>query len=269
VSAQYLPDLSRRESAARKSCRQHRFARACLTLEECPALEEKQRYSSLPHRYQQSSSVLVEKTASPLIVHRLKKDSCILASFIHSDCTPSRRAKMSSAGYNKAPTNGDVGPYMNSHHSMNNSTNAATGGPSMGGANTNKKDSSSSLQSISNGFKTHCGCLECYHPGAETLDYDYTAANQNGNSGSKTQHPRIRERGEFYIDSFNDQPWSWSFGTNEMVCICIICSTACDTSVMFGMCYLYCAMCVCIGALSCHTSSALSSCCSRLTLFYF
>jgi hypothetical protein len=51
------------------------------------------------------------------------------------------------------------------------------------------------------------------------LDYDYVAANQNGGSGtSKTPHPRIRERGEFYIDSFNDQPWSWSFGTNEMVC---------------------------------------------------
>jgi hypothetical protein len=113
----------------------------------------------------------------------------------------------------------------------------------MGGANT-KKDNSNSFQSFSNGFKTHCGCLECYHPGAETLDYDYTAANQNGNSGSKTQYPRIRERGEFYIDSFNDQPWSWSFGTNEMVCI--ICSTACDTSVLFVMCLLYCAMCVCI-----------------------
>jgi hypothetical protein len=125
----------------------------------------------------------------------------------------------------------------------------------MGGAHTNKKDNSSSVQSFSNGFKTHCGCLECYHPSVETLDYDYTAANQNGNSGSKAQYPRIRERGEFYIDSFNDQPWSWSFGTNEMVCI--ICSIACDTSVLFVMCFLYRAMCVCIGVLSCHISSAL------------
>jgi hypothetical protein len=103
------------------------------------------------------------------------------------------------------------------------------------GANTNKKDDS--LQSFSNGFQTHCGCLECYHPGAETLDYDYNAANQNGtSSSSKTQHPRIRERGEFYIDSFNDQPWSWSFGTNEMVCIC---GATCDRSACY---VLYCAM---------------------------
>jgi hypothetical protein len=141
---------------------------------------------------------------------------------------------MSSAGYNKAPTNGDVGPYTNSHHAMNNSTNAASAG---GGSNTNNKDNSNSnslQQSFSNGFQTHCGCLECYHPGAETLDYNYTAANQNGNSSSsKTQHPRIRERGEFYIDSFNDQPWSWSFGTNEMVCIC---STVYDCSVLSCVC---------------------------------
>ena len=154
---------------------------------------------------------------------------------------------MSSAGYNKAPTNGDMGPYTN------NSTNGAAAG---GGANTNNKDNSNSLQSFNNGFQTHCGCLECYHPGAETLDYDYTAANQNGNSSSsKAQYPRIRERGEFYIDSFNDQPWSWSFGTNEMVCIC---------STVF-ICYtvFYSAMCV----MNWILLIALPSCRSRLTLF--
>jgi hypothetical protein len=128
----------------------------------------------------------------------------------------------SAAAYNKAPTNGDVGPYTNTHHSGTNNTNAtiAGGAPSMGANNNNKLlDNNNILQSANNGFQTHCGCLECYHPAAETLDYDYVAANQNGGSGtSKTPHPRIRERGEFYIDSFNDQPWSWSFGTNEMVC---------------------------------------------------
>jgi hypothetical protein len=142
-------------------------------------------------------------------------------------------------GYNQAPTQqgqgqGQGGPYTNSHHAQNPNPNnnnnnntsgvgTAAGDPQMNG----DSDNSESLQfSLNNGFQTHCGCLECYHPVAETLDYDYTAfaaATNNGmsmsmSSSSKTQHPRIRERGEFYIDSFNDQPWSWSFGTNEMVC---------------------------------------------------
>jgi hypothetical protein len=142
----------------------------------------------------------------------------------------------SSAGYNNmTPTHGG-GPYTNIHHNNNNNNNNNTDVSGGGGANhDNKIYDNSFLESANNGFQTHCGCLECYHPAAETLDYDYTAANANdgSSSSSKTPHPRIRERGEFYLDSFNDQPWSWSVGTNEMVC-----TVACDSCV----CHV-CAMC--------------------------
>ena len=57
-------------------------------------------------------------------------------------------------------------------------------------------------------------CCECYDPSKELLEYDYTDQNPNKDSSA---FPRIRERGEYYIDSFNDQPWSWTFGTHERV----------------------------------------------------
>lgn len=59
---------------------------------------------------------------------------------------------------------------------------------------------------------TQLCCFECYSPAKERLEYDYSDPNQ--------AYPRIRERGEYYIDSYNDQPWSWTFGTGENVSGC-------------------------------------------------
>jgi hypothetical protein len=60
------------------------------------------------------------------------------------------------------------------------------------------------------------GCIECYKPSREVLEYDYTYDDTNGKKPPQN-YPRIRERGEYYIDSFNGQPWSCSFGTTETV----------------------------------------------------
>ena len=65
-------------------------------------------------------------------------------------------------------------------------------------------------------FYRICGCIECYTPGREVLEYDYTYDDTNGNKPPQG-YPRIRERGEYYIDSFNGEPWSCSFGTTERV----------------------------------------------------
>jgi hypothetical protein len=66
-------------------------------------------------------------------------------------------------------------------------------------------------------FYTTCGCIECYKPSRENLKYDYTYDDINGKKPAQA-YPRIRERGEFYIDSFNGEQWSCSFGTAEKVC---------------------------------------------------
>jgi hypothetical protein len=64
-------------------------------------------------------------------------------------------------------------------------------------------------------------CLDCgYHPGKELLEYDYTYDEGPHNATEDRlkppqPYPRIRERGEYYIDSYNDQPAGWTFGTNE------------------------------------------------------
>jgi hypothetical protein len=57
--------------------------------------------------------------------------------------------------------------------------------------------------------------LVCYNYRTEVLDYDYTW--DDAARGGPQPYPRTRERGEPYIDSYNDQPWSWSAGTNERV----------------------------------------------------
>jgi hypothetical protein len=59
-------------------------------------------------------------------------------------------------------------------------------------------------------------CLECYNPRSELLEYDYTYDETLSNRPPQPM-PRIRERGEPYVDSYNDMPWSWSFGTHESV----------------------------------------------------
>lgn len=58
-------------------------------------------------------------------------------------------------------------------------------------------------------------CNVCYDPKTETLEYNYT--HDDAKAGGPQAYPRIRERGELYIDSYNDQPWGWTFGTHEKV----------------------------------------------------
>jgi hypothetical protein len=65
-------------------------------------------------------------------------------------------------------------------------------------------------------FYRICGCIECYSPSREVLGYDYTYDDVNGKKPPQN-YPRIRERGEYYIDSHNGEPWSCSFGTTERV----------------------------------------------------
>jgi len=58
-------------------------------------------------------------------------------------------------------------------------------------------------------YRSMCGCT--VNLGAERLEYDY-----NRSESKRPQPlPRIRQRGEHYIDSFNGESWSCSFGTNE------------------------------------------------------
>lgn len=65
-------------------------------------------------------------------------------------------------------------------------------------------------------FYRLCGCIECYNPSREVLEYDYTYDDATGKKPPQN-YPRIRERGEYYIDSYNGEPWSCSFGTAESV----------------------------------------------------
>lgn len=57
-------------------------------------------------------------------------------------------------------------------------------------------------------------CLNCYNYRSELLEYDYS---HDDSLKSPQPYPRIRERGEYYIDSYNDQPWNFTFGTHESV----------------------------------------------------
>ena len=66
-----------------------------------------------------------------------------------------------------------------------------------------------------------CGCVEIYKPSREKLEYDYTYDDVTGKKPPQS-YPRIRERGEFYIDSYNGETWSCSFGTTEKVRMDII-----------------------------------------------
>ena len=67
---------------------------------------------------------------------------------------------------------------------------------------------------VGSAFCRSC-CGRDYEPVAEKLEYDYT---RDDSSGKQPQaFPRIRSRGERYVDSYNDQPWACSMGTNEEV----------------------------------------------------
>ena len=61
-----------------------------------------------------------------------------------------------------------------------------------------------------------CGCCSTAEK-LEYLDYDYTYDDTTNSKRKPQPYPRIRERGEYYIDSFNDQPWACTFGTGEHV----------------------------------------------------
>jgi len=62
-------------------------------------------------------------------------------------------------------------------------------------------------------YKRMCGCQVNYE--REKLEYDY---NQDDTLSNNPQPlPRIREKGEYYIDSYNGEQWAFTFGTNEEV----------------------------------------------------
>jgi hypothetical protein len=56
-------------------------------------------------------------------------------------------------------------------------------------------------------------CGSRYNPSYERLEYDYSKEDKGG----RQDLPRIRQRGEYYIDTFNSESWSCSFGTQEEV----------------------------------------------------
>jgi hypothetical protein len=59
-----------------------------------------------------------------------------------------------------------------------------------------------------------CGCR--YRPSVEKLEYDYSK-DETSKAGKHQPLPRIRQRGEYYIDSFNAESWACTFGTQEEV----------------------------------------------------
>jgi hypothetical protein len=62
-------------------------------------------------------------------------------------------------------------------------------------------------------------CQECCAVGfdwdSELLEYDYSRLDRD----NKQLLPRVRERGEYYIDSYNTEKWHCTFGTYEEVCL--------------------------------------------------
>jgi len=65
----------------------------------------------------------------------------------------------------------------------------------------------------SNKIKTMGSCCGNQIDSSEYLEYDYDYKPSRG--GKSQPPPRIRANGEKYIDTFNDQPWAFSFGTGE------------------------------------------------------
>ena len=70
----------------------------------------------------------------------------------------------------------------------------------------------SGLRARPSALRQACGCTD-YDPVNERLEYDY--AYDEAKRGSKQPTPRIRVKGEPYLDSFNGEPWRCSFGTGE------------------------------------------------------
>lgn len=57
-------------------------------------------------------------------------------------------------------------------------------------------------------------CGGCNIDSSEYLEYDFSYK-ESRNGGARQPFPRIRSPGERYIDTHNDAPWSFSFGTGE------------------------------------------------------
>jgi len=88
-------------------------------------------------------------------------------------------------------------------------------------------EADSSASPVPSCIRRVCGC-ETFDYQREFLNYDYEAAakysketgdissgKKPGDAGGPPALPRIRARGEYYVDSFNDATWSCSFGTSE------------------------------------------------------
>jgi hypothetical protein len=87
--------------------------------------------------------------------------------------------------------------------------------------NTTSNASKSAPQSTATTSNTVCFCCDRGEK-LEYLDYDYTYDDTTSGKRKPQPYPRIRERGEFYIDTFNDQPWACTFGTWEHVRIFMV-----------------------------------------------
>eukprot|EP00979_Chaetoceros_neogracilis_P018387 scaffold10583_cov290-Chaetoceros_neogracile.AAC.6 len=78
--------------------------------------------------------------------------------------------------------------------------------------NNNNNNGNGRAPKRSNCLQQVCGCQ--YSPTAETLEYDYTLV-ETSLKGKQQPLPRIRQRGEHYIDTFNAESWTCALGTNE------------------------------------------------------
>jgi hypothetical protein len=87
--------------------------------------------------------------------------------------------------------------------------------------NINTNNSSSSTSKICTDAY-QCMCLVPVYPHykQEYLEYNYHPSynsTTNESTAASSSNVRIRHRGEYYIDSYNDQSKSFTFGTNENV----------------------------------------------------
>lgn len=69
----------------------------------------------------------------------------------------------------------------------------------------------------SSGIRLLCGCE--YNPSTDRLEHDFSRDDNSEKGDKPKQIVRIRERGEHYVDSYNGESKSCSFGTNEEVCL--------------------------------------------------
>ena len=125
-------------------------------------------------------------------------------------------------------TNGTATTALRQRRTMNHSNNNSNNNPDR----TSSSSHSASVSISEVCTDTYqCLCLLPVYPNykQEYLEYNYnTTTNINTNTttttninepSSSVSNVRIRHRGEHYIDSFNDQSNSFTFGTNEHVSV--------------------------------------------------